>query len=68
MVRNKNFRKSAERYWQCERKVTFHTKGRAKKAIKAMRGRLWPLNVYRCPWCDYYHVGRIKDWKKQEET
>lgn len=52
---------------QCLDKRKFFTRGDAKKSRVRMGSDLGlgrkPLKVYRCPHCDYFHIGRRKGEK-----
>lgn len=46
---------------QCHGKRRYRHRGDARKAMRrqqtAGNGRGGRLTVYRCPWCDWYHIG-----------
>jgi len=45
---------------QCFGKIKHRTPAQAKAAIKRMgNSRKGRLNVYKCPWCHMFHVGRV---------
>ena len=53
--------------FECERKVRHDTEAEAKQAEAEARGRgsIW-LHIYRCRYCEGYHVGHVTNWKMME--
>ena len=45
---------------QCESKVRYKTRGKARKQAKQMRG----IEAYNCEFCDGFHVGHSKKNKR----
>lgn len=45
------------RVGQCEGKMKYVTRDEARVARRRVRGRFGTMRVYRCGWCDYYHLG-----------
>ena len=63
---------TAKRYlprsvFECERKIRHVTEDEARQAEKQSRGRgaTW-LKVYRCRYCEGYHIGHVTNWKTME--
>ena len=50
--------------FECRRKVRHATEAAAQKAEAEARerGAIW-LKVYRCRYCDSYHIGHRTNWK-----
>ena len=50
--------------WECKRKDRYPTEERAQMAERdaRRRGAEW-LRVYRCRYCEGYHIGHRKNWK-----
>jgi rubrerythrin len=47
---------------QCHAKLRHKSRAKAAKVAKRMGNTLvGRLNVYKCMWCGYYHVGRVKN-------
>lgn len=42
---------------QCEGKVGHADRRAARRARNATRGGSGHLSIYRCPWCDRFHIG-----------
>lgn len=58
---------------QCDGKIRLPNKPAAKRMIRRIRSnpadRQQPrpgakLNAYRCPWCEFWHVGNMVDGKQ----
>lgn len=43
---------------ECERKVRYLTRSKAKHATRQIRSRTRKLHAYRCSYCGFWHVGR----------
>lgn len=48
---------------QCRSKIRYKRADEAHEARKDMRARGIIVEVYRCPWCDGWHVGGKKSSK-----
>lgn len=42
---------------QCEGKVPHPDRRSARRSRNATRGGAGHLSIYRCPWCDRFHIG-----------
>ena len=51
--------------FECRRKVRHATEAKAKQAEKRARARgaEW-IKVYRCRYCEGYHLGHVTNWKQ----
>jgi hypothetical protein len=48
-----------QRDWQCLRKIRYDSPALAARAIPRLKyPELRPMNVYRCPHCKLWHIGR----------
>jgi rubrerythrin len=47
---------------QCHAKLKHKSKAKAAKVAKRMGNtQTGRLNVYKCPWCGYFHVGKVEN-------
>lgn len=49
---------------ECGNKVRHPTREAATVAMGRTRG--YPLHVYRCPWCNCWHVGHMRGWEQRQ--
>lgn len=51
-----------DRYWACDRKVRYRSKGAADAAAKRMRKAHYPakFETYRCTYCAEWHVAKTR--------
>jgi len=47
---------------QCHVKLKHRSRAKAAKVAKRMGNtQVGRLNVYECPWCGFYHVGKVEN-------
>lgn len=63
LVTNKQF----SQWWSCLRKITYSTRRRAKRAVRHLNQKFHAnKKVYRCRFCDYFHIGQLKNGRPAE--